>query len=176
MRPDKDPRFRGWLPQDLWSRMRSAHLAVCALVVVCLLQRPTIGQAQAACTYERCALRVHQTFWSLKVAQGAADSTVASMGWMAPRIDALAGSTDSTVRQLYYGYRSAVNRSGRLALVGLAAFIGSVVVLNGSNEDGAAAVLLGVGFGLTLAGAAERTRGIDRLHQAIWRYNWQYAR
>jgi hypothetical protein len=134
----------------------------------------TSAQAQgSACTYDSCALRVRTRLFSgVSIVQGHEARRVAKVGMFAPRVDVLAGGSDS-VRNHYQAFRSHQNTGGVLTLVGVVAAGVAGGLAGRDYEANKTAVwsLLGVSLVFSLWGGAHVAAGNDQLQQSIWFYN-----
>ena len=130
------------------------------------------GAAQEpACTWDRCALRVQSSLFSMKVVRGSAGETVAKLGGFGPRIAPLAASPDTAVQRYYAQFRGAANRATALTLGGFALGVAAVVAYSHHDTRGSAGWLLGASALVDIIQFAEQRHASDRLERAIWWYN-----
>jgi len=139
---------------------------------------PSARAQGSPCTYDSCALRVRTRFFSgVSIVQGHGARRVAKVGMFTPRVDVLAGGSDS-VRTHYQAFRFHHNNGGALTLVGaLAAGVaGGLAANNYEHRKAAVWSLLGVSLVCSLSGGAQLAAGNDQLQQSIWFYNRELPR
>jgi hypothetical protein len=149
-----------------------------ALLLVC-----AVGSIQAqtpGCTYDTCALRLRNRFWSgISLVQGGDARRVARLGLFAPRIDLLASANDSA-KTHYLAFRTRQNRGGALLLVGavFAGAAGGLLREQATYDDHKTLFwsLLSVGFVFSVWGGANHVSASDHLQQSIWYYNRDLGR
>jgi hypothetical protein len=146
------------------------------LIAVLLLLAAGSAQAQApACTYDTCALRLRNRFWTgISLVQGGDARRVARLGLFAPHIDLLASANDSA-KTHYLAFRTRQNRGGALLLVSavFAGAAGGLLREQATYDDHKTLFwsLLSVGFVFSVWGGADQVSARDQLQQAIWYYN-----
>ncbi len=144
------------------------------VLIFVLLGGARLGAAQAnGCTYDTCALRLHQGFWGPRIVRGVTGEKVAGYGLFAPRLSLFAERSDSAGRY-YELFRKSHNQGSGLALAGTVIFAG--FALRGALEPNrnlstVEGVGLTVGTGLLLAGVIRLLPAHNRLSKAIWWYN-----
>jgi hypothetical protein len=124
----------------------------------------------AACSYDRCALRIQPHPWSTHLVQGVDDRP---LGGLDSRRDLFALAGDSA-RVHYDAYRALANRTHAARLVGVASYVASAALLLGSKNK----VAHGFGVGFLVLGYATAHGTVystaaarSELDQAIWFYN-----
>lgn len=146
-----------------------------AVIAFLLMASAGAAAAQTPCTYDACALRIQQKFFSgITLVQGQNARRVARVGLFAPRVDVLAAASDSA-KAHYLSFRMHQNRGGRLLLVGAVA-AGFAVGLASDHtyyreHEGLIWSLAGVGFVFSIWGGANQVSASDHLQQAMWFYN-----
>jgi hypothetical protein len=123
------------------------------------------------CDFDRCAMRMRHRYLGTTVVRGVQALPVARVGWFPPRIAALEAAGDSS-RSHYQSFRSLHRRGAWLTVGAAAAFLGAVVLYQGSylESDGGVGLFVG-SLGLSFAGGLEMRRASDQLSQSIWWYN-----
>ena len=139
-----------------------------ALVTVSAPERAT-AQADSACTWDRCALREHRTFFGSRLVQGSDDEKVAGIGWFAPALPFLAERSDSAA-SYYAAFRGKQNRGTGMLLAGFGALVVGAFVA-AENDNAVGPVLLISGFTLSFAGIFSVVSGQNDLSRAVWWYN-----
>lgn len=151
--------------------MRMSHRRALGWAVLVLLAAvPAAARAQdTACSYDACALRIHYSFLTARVIQGASGASVAKLGGFSPRVDALARSPDPRITIPYGQFRASSRRAAALSLIGFAATVGAALSYHSYRTT--AYVLLGSSVVASLVQMEESRRSWDRLETAIWWYN-----
>lgn len=144
--------------------------AIVLVTLVTLGIRASAAQ-ESACTWDRCALRVQSSLFSMKVVRGSAGETVAKLGGFSPRIQPLAESRDTAVQRPYVQFRAAANRATALTLGGFALGVAALVAYQHHDTKSSAGWLLGASALVDIIQFAEQRHASDRLESAIWWYN-----
>ncbi|HWP38282.1 MAG TPA: hypothetical protein VNL18_12095 [Gemmatimonadales bacterium] len=146
---------------------------LCSLGILILLgavaRRPLAAQ-DSTCSYDRCALALHRTFWSQYLVRGDSAVRVARIGFRAPNLAEFAAREDSagTYIRRFQSYHTSGNW---LSLLGsLTAAAGQILVYE-SREDAVGSVMMLVGVGVMITGTERSRRGRNALQRAIWYYN-----
>jgi hypothetical protein len=135
-------------------------------------------RAPSGCTYERCALRVEEAFFSApRLLRGRTGVEVGRLSAFGGGVDTLLAGPDSAA---VYGrrYVTAIRHSTVLGLLGAAAY---VVVLVRSDDfrndldDGSIAVAV-AGTGFAIASIPFTLHAKRSLSRAVWFYNAALAR
>lgn len=147
----------------------SRFAAFAACLAAGALSSPGAAQAQdEACTYDRCALRVHYGFLTHSIVQGSEGERVARIGIFAPDLDLFAGSDSAAF--YYSGFRSAHNSSVWLSIGALAA-IATAAIVDTQDADEVVFGSLVIGGGLAIGASIRSLQARERLSTAIWWYN-----
>jgi len=147
--------------------MRTAflHRVLVAATLASLSTQPALAQ-DSACTYDRCAVRLH----SGRMVQGMDGKRIASLGMFSSRIAVFERAPDS-VRAHYNAFRSAKHTGTLLEVISIAtATTGLFLVADGRSHD-AGEVLFYAGVGLSIGGGFAFRNAGNHLSQAIWWYN-----
>ena len=149
---------------------RKTQIVLAALSVVAA---GALRAQDSSCTWDRCALRVQSSLFSMKVVRGRAAEPVAKLGGFAPRIQPLADSRDTAIQRYYVQFRAAATRATALSLGGFALGVGALVAYEAPNHGGRGVYgwLLGASALTSIIQFAEQRRANDRLESAIWWYN-----
>lgn len=148
-------------------------------VVVAALLAPGSASAQAGparvpvgCTYETCALRIEQGFFSAPaLLRGRAGEQVGSLGPFGGGVDTLLAGPDSAAM---YARRYVTNtrRATTLGLIGSVAFIVAVARTdNFRNGDDVATAFAITSVGFAIASIPFTLRARRSLSRAVWYYN-----
>jgi hypothetical protein len=129
-------------------------------------------RAPAGCTYETCALRIEQGFFSAPVLlRGRAGEQVGSLGPFGGGVDTLLAGPDSAAA---YARRYVTNtrRATTLGLIGTAAFIVALARTdNFRNGDDVATAFAITALGFSLASIPFELRARRSLSRSVWFYN-----
>jgi hypothetical protein len=145
--------------------------SVVALVVVLLTMSSgrIAAQGDSTCTWDRCALRLHGTFFGVKLVRGANDEKVTRFGWSPPALPFLAERSDSAARH-YASYRSKQRKSALMSLLGTGAIVVGAIIANDNDNAIGPGLFLG-GLTLTIGGGVVALSAHNELSRAIWWYN-----
>lgn len=123
-----------------------------------------------ACTYETCALRLTMRRGTWRILQGEQDSEVGKLGFRAPDLTNVLGSSKEATQQ-YVTFKKHYVNTGVLVAIGTAAFFGGFASIHSSSHPVQSwAVAMG-GAGIMLAGAKRMNVAVDALSKALWLYN-----
>ncbi|MBI2074165.1 MAG: hypothetical protein HYW06_10815 [Gemmatimonadetes bacterium] len=149
-------------------RTRLIELGVIALLGTVV--RSPLAAQDSTCSYDKCALALHRSFWSQYLVRGDSAIRVARIGFRAPTLAEFAAREDSA--GVYVQRFRAHHTSGNwLLLVGaLTAAAGELVVYQ-SREDVLGSGIMVVGLGVMITGGERARRGNNALQRAIWFYN-----
>ncbi len=150
--------------------MRRRKAAIVLVTLLTIGIRAAVAQ-DPGCTWDRCALRVQSSLFSMKVVRGASAETVTKLGGFGPRIQPLADSRDSLVQRYYIQFRAGATRATALSLGGFALGVAAFVAYEHHGPHPAAGWLLGASAVVSLIQFVEQRRVNDRLESAIWWYN-----
>jgi hypothetical protein len=151
--------------------MRRRLLAVSILLVAPTV--PVAAQPDSACTWDRCALRIHQGFFGARLVRGLAGEKVAGLGAFPSALPLLAERSDSAAIR-YDAFRSKQTGGSVLALLGAAVGVAGLAVLYNDQEGTGTGLMIG-GLALTAAGAIVASLGRNDLYRAVWWYNRTFA-
>jgi hypothetical protein len=146
---------------------------VAVLSLAATLTGPALAQQDSACTWDRCALRVHRNFLGARLVRGIHEEKVAGIAWFPRPLPFLAERSDSAATH-YNTFRSRQRNGTAVLLVGLAAVVASSAIVAGGDDGAGLAVGVG-GFTLMLAGGALVASGQNHLSRAVWWYNRSFA-
>ncbi len=141
------------------------HLLRSLLIVALATSESTVlARAQALCSYDQCALRLHRG----SLVQGLGGTRVARLrGWFsAPRIDLLENAGDST-RQHYLAFRALYHQGAKFRTASLALVMATAITMLTNLPLGLAVVSIPVGN----AGYERTIEAWDHLQKAMWFYN-----
>jgi hypothetical protein len=156
--------------------MFRSHLLHAAMLVAFVAPGTASAQgparAPSGCTYETCALRIEQSYFSApKLLRGRAGEQVGSLGMFGGDVDTLLAGPDSAAA---YARRYVTNtrRASTLGLIGTAAAIAALVSSDGYRDhDNTTVVLALTGAGFAIASVPFTVRATRSLSRAIWYYN-----
>lgn len=146
-------------------------------LLVGLLLSPSLahGQApaEAACTYEACALRVHQRFASTWIVRGMREDKTLKLGFTATGLDSLVAASDSAVAYArVFQHHHTV--AGVLNLLSIGAGL-SAWLAGGDHKTAALGFTIG-SFGFGFAASQERRVASNALSRTLFWYNGTLSR
>jgi len=141
------------------------------IVALATCERTLPARAQALCSYDQCALRLHRG----SLVQGLGGTRVARLrGWFsAPRIDLLENAGDST-RQHYLAFRALYHQGAKFRTASLALVMATAITMLTNPHANHYYVPLGLAVVSIPVGNAGYERTIeawDHLQKAMWFYN-----
>jgi hypothetical protein len=160
---------------------RNVMMAVVALSAAALRaesQVPTVGSMPVACTYETCALRIENGFFSINLVKGQSGEKVSRLGGFGSGVDVLLAGPDSAARYAR-SYVTASRWSNGLTLIGGIAFglaIASIDDWNDSSIGSTEAVVAVAGAGILVVSIPFSLKAQRSLARAVWWYNEELAR
>ena len=141
-------------------------------------QAPTVGGMSVACTYETCALRVENGFFSVNLVRGQSGERVSRLGGFGTGVDVLLAGPDSAARYAR-SYVTASRWSTGLTLIGSIAFglaIAAVDDWHDSDIGSTEAVVVLAATGIVVASIPFSVKAQRSLSRAVWWYNEDLAR
>ncbi len=168
-----------------------SRVTVVALALAALLTAPVLVHAQGGegsllpaplaiepCSYDRCALRVEDGWFSRRVIRGVNGEQAARLGWGGPSVASIVGRSDSALVHAEQHQRS--QRVGTvLSLLGSATTIATYVALwDKTDADSDRNALIAVNIGgvvTTYIGTTFLRKARRELDRAIWWYNRDVA-
>ena len=130
----------------------------------------TVVAQDSTCTYDRCALAFHRSFWSRHLVRGDSGLRVARIGFSAPTLAEFANRQDSV--GIYIRQFRARHTSGNwIAVLGVLTATAGQLVVYQSRADGVGSGIVLLGLGMVWVGGDRVRRGENALQRAIWLYN-----
>lgn len=153
------------------------------LALAMLAAAPLTATAQSAtrapsgCTYETCALRVEQRFWTpSRLVRGRDGVEVGKLGGFGGGVDSLLAGPD-TAAMYARRYVKAARTSNALALLGTAAVVAMFIHMDDGHDPDGTDIALGVtGVAFGIAAIPIRLHATQSLSRSVWFYNAQFAR
>ena len=155
-----------------------AGMALCVAGLRAVAQVPTVGSMPVACTYETCALRVEQGFFSVNLVRGEFGEKVSRLGGFGSGVDVLLAGPDSAARYAR-SYVSASRWSTGLTLLGGIAFgvaLASMDDWNDSSFGSPRTVVALAATGIVVVSIPFTVKAQRSLSRAVWWYNEELAR
>ena len=149
---------------------RNAPIALGLVALLGALAPCPLAAQDSTCSYNRCALALHRSFWSEYVVRGDSAVRVARIGFRAPSLADFAAREDSA--GIYFREFRAEHTSGNwLLLLGALTAVAGEVVVSQSDQDVLGTGLVVAGLGVMIGGGERARRGRNALQRAIWFYN-----
>lgn len=149
---------------------RPALIPMSLLALFATAAHSPLAAQDSTCSYDRCALALHRSFWSQYLVRGDSAVPVARIGFRAPTLAEFAARQDSAgiYTRRFRGYHTSGNW---LLLLGALTAAAGEIVVSESREDVLGSGIFVVGLGVMITGAERTRRGRNALQRAIWFYN-----
>ena len=166
----------GWTAGRVGARMAAGAAAALTLLAVPAAAqveppRPA-GPGMPPCTYDACALRVEEGWFSRTLVRGPDGTVVARLGIGGPSLASVVAASDSAVVHARR-YQSAQATGSVLTTVGSLGTLAAVLVLNqreGDVRQEAIAVNV-AGLAVWIAGRTFHQRAQREMQRSLWWYN-----